>query len=54
MMDLNMPIMDGLEATKKIKAYFSESGIFISDMNFDQDPESSIMNSEESSEVAVA
>jgi len=28
-MDLNMPIMDGFKATRKIKDYFSSSNIFV-------------------------
>ena len=34
LMDLNMPVMNGYKAAHKIKEYFKESGIFVSDMNF--------------------
>eukprot|EP00356_Strombidium_inclinatum_P001813 CAMPEP_0170513292 /NCGR_PEP_ID=MMETSP0208-20121228/67323_1 /TAXON_ID=197538 /ORGANISM="Strombidium inclinatum, Strain S3" /LENGTH=118 /DNA_ID=CAMNT_0010797015 /DNA_START=746 /DNA_END=1102 /DNA_ORIENTATION=- len=50
-MDLDMPIMDGFEATKKIKAYFQESGLFISD--FDQDQESLAIGSSQDSNYMI-
>lgn len=46
-MDLNMPVMGGLEATKKIRAFYDQSNVYMSE-GYDHDSSSSERSIEQS------